>query len=458
MRGVASRSPSIAGLRAALLIALASVALLLAAPPKQGLAANNTITQPDGGGQYTSIALDVSGFPVISHYDPASGDLKTVHCGNAACSSGNTLASPDTTNDVGKYGSLKLDASGNPVVSYFDESVFDLRLLHCGNANCTAGNTTTSPDSSITTSTGLYSSLALDGSGNPVVSYHEVPHDGLKVLRCNNPTCTSYGSTFADPGNIVGPYTSIALDASGFPVVSYYDETNRDLKVVHCGNATCTSGNTITSPDSAVAVGQYTSIALDTSGNPVVSYYDQSGGDLKVLHCGNPNCTSGNTIMSPDTTGDVGKYSSIRLDGSGHPVVSYYDASGANLRVLHCGDPACASGSVTTTPDSTGDVGQYTSLALDASGNPVVSYYDATNGLLKVLHCGDPACSPPTPTPTPPSPPTPSPVSVGGFTKLPNVAQPGGVTGGAVALILVGTLAVLAAGVAGRLAWRRTRA
>jgi hypothetical protein len=457
MRWVASRSPS--GLRAALLIALASAALLLAVPPKQGLAANNTITQPDSGGQYTSIALDASGFPVISHYDPTSGDLKTVHCGNAACSSGNTLASPDTTNDVGQYGSLKLDASGNPVVSYFDASFFDLRLLHCGNANCTAGNTTTSADSSPLTSTGLYSSLALDASGNPVVSYYEVPHDGLKVLRCNNPTCTSYGSTFADPGNIVGPYTSIALDASGFPVVSYYDETNRDLKVVHCGNGTCTSGSTITSPDSAGQVGQYTSIALDTSGNPVVSYYDQSGGDLKVLHCGNPTCTSGNTITSPDTTGDVGKYSSIRLDGSGHPVVSYYDASGANLRVLHCSDPTCASGNVTMTPDSTGDVGQYTSLALDASGNPVVSYYDATNGLLKVLHCGDPACSAPsTPTPTPMSPPTPTPISVGGFTRLPNVAQPGGGTGGAVALILMGTLVVLAAGVACRLAWGRTRA
>jgi hypothetical protein len=458
MRGVASRSPSIAGLRAALLIALAAAALLLAAPPKQGLAAGNTITQPDSGGQYTSIALDASGFPVISHYDPASGDLKTVHCGNAACSSGNTLASPDTTNDVGQYSSLKLDASGNPVVSYFDASLFHLRMLHCGNANCTAGNTTTSPDSVFDTHTGLYSSLALDGSGIPVMSYYEVPHDVLKVLHCSDPSCSSWSATFADPGsgNIVGPYTSIALDASGFPVVSYYDETNGDLKVIHCGNATCTSGNTITSPDIAGEVGQYTSIALDTSGNPVVSYYDQSGGDLKVLHCGNSNCTSANTIKSPDTTGDVGRNSSIRLDGSGHPVVSYYDASGANLRVLHCGDPTCASGNVTITPDSTGDVGRYTSLALDASGNPVVGYYDATNGLLKVLHCANPTCSTPN-TPTPTSTPA-TPVAVGGFTELPNVAQPGGGNGGAVALILMGTLVALAAGVAGGIARRRTRA
>jgi len=455
MRGVASCSPSASGLRAGLLAALIAAALL-AAQPEHGSAAGNTITQPDSGGQYTSVALDASGFPVISHYDPANGDLKIVHCGNAACSAGNTIAAPDVTNNVGQYNSLKLDTGGNPVVSYFDASLFDLRLLHCGNPTCTSGNTTTSADSSQTTSTGLYSSLALDASGKPIVSYFEVPHDQLKVLHCNNPSCSSYGATFADPGSILGLYTSIALDASGFPVVSYFDQTNGDLKVVHCGNATCTSGNTIVSPDTAGEVGQYTSIALDTSGFPVVSYYNQQSGDLKVLHCGDATCSSGNTIRSPDTGGDVGKYTSIKLDTSGKPAVSYYDATGGNLRVLHCGDPTCTAGNVAVTPDAAGNVGQYTSLALDASGNPVVSYYDATNGLLKVLHCGDPACSPPS-TPTPTSVPA-TPPSVGGFTELPNVARPGGGTGGVLEMMVIGALLVLAAGVAGGIAWRWKRA
>jgi hypothetical protein len=455
MRGIAS-SPSASGLRAGLLAALIAAALFLAAPPEHGSAAGNTITQPDSGGQYTSIALDGSGFPVISHYDQTNGDLKIVHCGNAACSAGNTIASPDTANNVGQHTSLKLDGSGDAVVSYFDASLFDLKVLHCGNQNCTSGNTTTSPDSSQTNSTGLYSSLALDASGNPVVSYFEVPHDGLKVLHCNNPSCSSYGSTFADPGNILGLYTSIALDASGFPVVSYFDQTNGDLKVVHCGNAACTSGNTIVSPDTTGEVGQYTSIALDASGSPVVSYYNQQGGDLKVLHCGDATCSTGNTIRSPDTGGDAGKYTSIKLDASGKPVVSYYDATGGNLRVLHCGDATCTAGNVAVTPDAAGDVGQYTSLALDASGNPVVSYYDATNGLLKVLHCGDPVCSPPN-TPTPTSAPA-TPASVGGFTKLPGVARPGARTGGASELMVLGALLAIAAGVAGCAEWRRRRA
>jgi hypothetical protein len=445
MRRIATRLPL-----ALAPVALTVVALLIGAGGR-GFAAGNTITSPDSGGQYTSLALDGAGFPVISHYDPATGDLKTVHCGDAACSGGNTLASPDTANNVGQYTSLELDASGNPVVSYVDVSLDDLRVLHCGNASCNAGNTIATPDSFMTTSTGLYSSLALDGSGNPVVSYFEVPHDGLKVLRCNNPPCTSWGATFADPGSILGSYTSIALDAAGFPVVSYFDETNGDLKVVHCGNATCTAGNTITSPDTTGEVGLYTSLVLNASGHPVVSYYAQSGGDLKLLFCGDATCTSGNTIRSPDTGGDVGKYTSVRLDAAGNPVVSYYDTTNGNLRVLHCGDATCATGNVALTPDSAGNVGQHTSLALDGSGNPVVSYYDATNGMLKLLHCGDATCStPPTPTPTP----SPTPVAVGGFTTLPDVTRPSS-DGGMATLIVVGAFAVLAAGIAGCIAWRR---
>ena len=340
------------------------------------------------------MALDSSGNPVISYYDRFNRDLKLVHCGNATCTSGNTIQTVDSTGDVGEHTSLALDSSGNPVISYYDSSNFDLKLVTCGNATCSSGNTIQTVDS--TGDVGWYTALALDSSGNPVISYYDITNIDLKLVTCGNATCSS-GNTIQtlDSASNVGWFTALALDSSGKPVISYYDITNSYLKLAHCGNANCTSGNTIQTVDSAGPIGVDTSLALDSSGNPVISYYDVSNRDLKLVHCGNANCTSGNTIQTVDSTGDVGGDTSLALDSSGRPVISYLDNANGDLKLAHCGNANCTSGNTIQTLDSDGFVGGDTALALDSSGRPVISYFDDTNGDLKLARLVDVDSTPP---------------------------------------------------------------
>ncbi len=95
--------------------------------------------------------------------------------------------------------------------------------------------------------------------------------------------------------------------------------------------------------DDAGDVGAFCSLDFDSSGNPVISYYNSYPGILQVLHCGNPYCTSGNTAFSPDPASGGDGGTSLQLDSSGNPVVTYLrEQDDEDLGVLHCGDAYCS--------------------------------------------------------------------------------------------------------------------
>jgi hypothetical protein len=207
---------------------------------------------------------------------------------------------------------------------------------------------------------------------------------------CADATCTSKTITLVDSAGDVGNYySSVALNSSGFPVISYVDLTNFDLKLAVCADLVCTS-KTITVVDSAGNVGYYPSMKLNSSGFPVISYMDGTNGWLKLATCTNATCTT-KTFTTVDTV--YGAYSSLLFNSSGFPVISYHNASTGGLKLAICNDATCSTKTLTTV-DSNSNVGTYSSLQLNASGFPVISYRDANfGGGLKIAVCSNVTCS-----------------------------------------------------------------
>jgi len=89
---------------------------------------------------------------------------------------------------------------------------------------------------------------------------------------------------------------------------------------------------------------------------------------------------------------DVGRNSAIALTTTDIPIISYYDATNGNLKLALCDTPACIYPAIRTL-DSTGDVGAWSSIALSKTNIPYVAYYDTTNGDLKLAICKSTACT-----------------------------------------------------------------
>ena len=94
----------------------------------------------------------------------------------------------------------------------------------------------------------------------------------------------------------------------------------------------------------------------------------------------------GFSLITRDGSGDAGQYTSVAIGADGLGLLSYYDATNGDLKVAHCSNQACNSATISSL-DRRGDVGQYTSIAIGSDDLGLISYYDTTNGDLKVAHC-----------------------------------------------------------------------
>jgi len=337
-------------------------------------------------GQMTSLRV-VSGNPAISYYDVTNTNLVFIRAADAV---GLTWGAPQTIDGAGanrgQYTSLAI-VNGNPAISYYSATGSELRYVRSAFADGSGVWNSPAPVSLDAPGVvGQYTSLAVV-NGDPAISYYDATNTNLKYIRATTVDGTGAWNAAltldgAAPAINVGQWTSLAV-VNGNPAISYYDVSNTALRYIRATNASGTAWGGALTVDGAGGpnVGQYTSLAV-IAGNPAISYYSVSGADLIFNRATDVNGAAWGGPQGIDTGGNVGQYTSLAVI-NGNPAISYYRPTNSELRYDRS---VAADGSgAWNAPDSVdapGVVGQWTSLA-QVSGQPAISYYDATNTNLK---------------------------------------------------------------------------
>jgi hypothetical protein len=352
------------------------------------------LTTIDSAGQvgtHTSIRIGVDGLPVITYTDVTNGALKIVHCSDTACT---TFATPVTLDPSPAnatalaYTDVAIGSDGFPIAAFLDGTAIDLKVVHCTAVDCSTADSPLTLDSA--GNVGYDVSVEIGSDGFPIVQYADLTLNEVRIVHCTTVNCSAHDASHILAS--VAPSTSeMTIGADGFPIVAYHLALTQDLLIVHCTNTACSTNDAPRTLDSTGTVGQEPAIAIGVDGFPIVSEYDSGAGDLKVVHCTTVSCSTNDTARSLDGTDFVGTDGAITIGADGRPIVSFRDNTANTLRVVRCGDIACATNDPAR---SVASAGYFTSITIGADGLPIISFYNFPSADLSVLHCSDIACIP----------------------------------------------------------------
>lgn len=247
-------------------------------------------TSPSAG-EFVSLAIGADGLPVMAYYDRTRSTLAVTRCRAVNCATWANAWPDPTRNDAGQYPSLAIGTDGLPVISHFDATAGTLRVTHCGAADCSGQAESTTVDAITGREVGVGSTLAIGRDGFPVIA-HFLPKEALRVTHCGNAACTAgnTSTTVTDTADAAGLQPSIAIGADGLAVISHVALPSETLRVTHCDTVACTSARTSRVDPLDDPNGYDSSLVIGGDGLPIVAHYIKSGSGLRVTKCGTPSC------------------------------------------------------------------------------------------------------------------------------------------------------------------------
>jgi hypothetical protein len=358
----------------------------------------NTKVNDDAGADQRdpSIAMDGSGNFVIVWVDERNSyynsDIYSQRYDSSGIAQGvNTKVNDDAGTADQWYSSVAMNGSGNFVVVWVDErsvNNWDIYFQRYNSSRIALGVNTKVNDS-----VGLASqnvpSIAMDGSGNFVVVWHDWRHGNPDIYyQMYNPSGIVQGVNTKvndDAGTADQRYSSVAMDVTGNFVIVWQDERNGDYYEVYSQkyNSSGIAMGVNTKVNDAGAAGQDPpSIAMDLSGNFVVLWKDWRNGnwDIYYQRYNSSGIAQGvNTKVNDDDGTADQNLPSIAMDLSGNFVVVWQDDRNGNSDIYYhrYNSSGISQGVNTKINDDVETADQwYPFVAMDGSGNFVIVWED----------------------------------------------------------------------------------
>jgi hypothetical protein len=320
------------------------------------------------GGVDNSLVIGSQGDLHLVFYDPNTPGLFYQHRVGGQWS----FEIVDMAADVGAYCKIVLDASGNPAVAYYDKTNGNLKFAHR-----TGSNAWSTEIVDATGDVGKYIGFVFSPIGEFGIAFYDVTNANLRFAN-GNPG--GWNVVNVETAGDVGSHASLAVDPEGAYHVSYDDVTNKRLRYGRRDLLGTWTLETADAPAGAT-VGQFTSIALNPlTGQPAIAYYDVFNGDLKLA----TRPTASWTTELVNSTGQVGRFASLKFDAQGNPCIAYQDSTNSDLLYSVKSTGSWSTEIADGASGSSGEsFGQYASLAMDAYGQPVISHYDPTQQVIR---------------------------------------------------------------------------
>jgi hypothetical protein len=311
-----------------------------ATPQGSNFKVNDDLGTADQG--YPAIAVNASGNFVITWIDGRSGNddiYAQRYDSSGTPQSFNFMVNDDAGTITQWSPAIAMDDSGNFVITWQDERwvAFDIYAQRYDSSGNPMGPNFRVNDDLLGYINQRFPAIAMDGSGNFVITWEDARDGNVDIYAQRyDSSGTPQGSNFKvndDAGPSVQRYTAIAMDGSGNFVIAWEDERNGDDDIYaqrYNSSATPLDSNFKVSDDAGAAIQWYPAIAIDGSGNFVVTWEDYRNiGSAPDIYAQRYN-SSGNPLgsnfkVNADAGATSQEYPATAMDHSGNFVITWQD-------------------------------------------------------------------------------------------------------------------------------------